>query len=159
LALLSLESLKTKAFLRTRFDEDQARLSPDGKWLAYRSNESGRFEVFIQAFPPTGGKWQISNAGGAEPQWRGDGRELFYATLQDPARMMAVDIADRNGAIRAGVPHPLSDVRLPGGILRNRFVAAPDGKQFLAIVPPEQKAASSFTVIVNWPSLVKKTER
>jgi len=104
-----------------------------------------RFEVFIQAFPPAVGKWQISNAGGAEPQWRGDGRELFYTTLQDPARLMAVDIADSNGAIRAGIPHPLSDVRLPGGTLRNRFVPSRDGKKFLAIVPPEQKAANSFT--------------
>ena len=107
LVLLNLENLKTQNFRRTRFEEDEGRLSRDGKWLAYRSNESGRFEVFIQAFPPPGGKWQISGAGGGEPQWRGDGKELFYTTMQDPPRMMAVDIADNNGAIRAGIPHSL----------------------------------------------------
>ena len=156
LVLLNLESLKTQNFRRTRFEEDGARLSPDGKWLAYRSNESGRFEVFIQAFPPPGGKWQISGAGGGEPQWRGDGKELFYTTMQDPPRLMAVDIADGNGAIQAGVPHPLFDVGPPGGTVRNPFVPSRDGRKFLAIAPPEQKAANSFTVIVNWPSLIKK---
>jgi hypothetical protein len=156
LMLLSLESLKVQDFLHSRFVEDQARLSPDGKWIAYRSNESGRFELFIQALPPARGKWQISSAGGGEPQWRGDGKELFYSTLQDPARIMAVDISGGSGAIQAGIPHPLFDVRLPFGVLRNRLVVTGDGKKFLAIAPPEQKADNSFTVIVNWPSLLKK---
>jgi hypothetical protein len=156
LVVLSLESRKPQDFLRTRFREDQGQFSPDGKWLAYRSDESGRNEVYIRPFPPSGGKWQISAGGGGEPQWRGDGKELFYATLEDPARIMAVEFAVKNGAIEAGIPHPLFEVRLPGGPLRNRFVVTRDGKKFLAIVPPEQKAANSFTVIVNWPSLLKK---
>ncbi len=130
--------------------------SPDGKWLAYRSDESGRNEVYIRPFPPSGGKWQISAGGGGEPQWRGDGKELFYATLGDPARVMAVDIGVKNGAIEAGISHPLFEVRLPNAPLRNRWTVTRDGKKFLAIVPPEQKAANSFTVIVNWPSLLKK---
>ena len=156
LVVLNMETRKTQDFLRTPFGEDQGQLSPDGKWMAYRSNDSGRYEVFIRAFPPSGGKWQISNSGGGEPQWRGDGKELFYATLQDPARSMAVDSAAGTGAIRASVPHPLFDVRLPNASLRNRFLVTRDGKKFLAIGPPEQKAANSFTVIVNWPSLLKK---
>jgi Tol biopolymer transport system component len=156
LAVLSVEDRKTQDFGRPPFREQQGRLSPDGKWMAYQSNETGRFEVFIRAFPPAGRKWQISNAGGAEPEWRGDGKELFYTTPQDPARIMAVDVTDAKGAIKAGLPHALFDLRLPGGALRNRFVATPDGKKFLAIAPPEQKAANSFTVIVNWPSLTKK---
>jgi len=156
LVALSMETRKPQDFLRTRFSEDHGRLSPDGKWMAYQSNESGRSEVYIQAFPPSGGKWQISSSGGGEPQWRGDGKELFYTTLQDPARIMAVDIAAINGAIQAGIPHSLFEVRLPLGSLRNRFVATRDGKKFLAIVPPEQKAVNSFTVILNWPSILKK---
>ena len=136
--------------------ERQNQPSPDGRWMAYQSNETGRSEVFVRQVTTAGGKWQISKDGGGEPQWRGDGKELFYTTLQDPARIMAVDIADRNGAMQAGIPHPLFDVRLPAGTLRNRFAATRDGKKFLAIVPPEQKAANSFTVIVNWPSLLKK---
>ena len=70
--------------------------------------------------------------------------------------MMAVDIAVRNGAIQAGIPHALFEVRLPAGTMRNRDVGTRDGKKFLAIVPSEQRAANSFTVIVNWPSLLKK---
>jgi len=106
LQVLSTETRKRQDSQAQPFGERQGRLSPDGKWMAYQSNESGRFEVFIRPFPTVGGKWQISNAGGGEPQWRGDGKELFYTTLQDPARMMAADIADRNGAIHAGIPHP-----------------------------------------------------
>jgi len=153
---ISPETRKTQDFLRTKFTEDHARFSPDGKWMAYQSNESGRAEVYIQAFPPSGGKWQISSSGGMEPQWRADGKELFYTTLLDPARIMAVDIASANGSIQAGLPHVLFEVRLPLGSLRNRFVATRDGKKFLAIVPPEQKSVNNFTVILNWPSLVKK---
>jgi hypothetical protein len=84
------------------------------------------------------------------------GKELFYGTLQDPARIMAVDIAAGNGAIRAGIPHPLFEARLHVGPARNRFVVTRDGNRFLAIVPSEQKPVNSFTMIVNWPSLLKK---
>ena len=136
--------------------EDQAVLSPDAKWMAYRSNETGRFEVFIRAVSPGTGKWQISTTGGGEPQWRGDGRELFYTTLDDKARVMAVEIGEGNGSIRPDAPRFLFDVRLPDGAVRNRFVPTRDGQRFLAIVPLERKAENSFTVIVNWPSLVNK---
>lgn len=152
-----METRKPQDFLHTKMVlETQSRISPDGKWIAYRSNELGRFEVFIRPLPATGGQWQISNSGGGEPQWRADGKELFYTSLQEPARIMAVDIAVRNGGIDAGIPHSLFDVRLAGGYMRNRYVATRDGKKFLAIVQPEQKAANGFTVIVNWPALMKK---
>jgi Tol biopolymer transport system component len=156
LVVLSMETRKPQDFLRTRFGEDHGRVSPDGKWMAYRSNETGRYEVYVQSFPPGGVKERISAGGGGEPLWRGDGKELFYATLQDPARIMAVDIAVYKGAVQAGIPHPLFEVRLPPGTQRDRWVVTRDGKKFLAIVPPEQKAANSFTVILNWPSLLKK---
>ena len=156
LVVLSMESRKPQDFLRTQSSEDRGRFSPDGKWMAYISGESGRGEIYIRPFPPAAGRWQISTAGGREAQWRGDGKELFYTTLQDPARIMAVDIAVKNGAIQAGVPHTLFEVRLPPGNQRNRWVVTRDGQKFLAIVPSEQKPVNSFTVIVNWPSLLKK---
>ena len=158
LMVFSLESRKPQESLRTRFTEDRGRFSPDGKWLAYHSSESGRDEIYIRRFPPLppGGRWQISTLGGIEAQWRGDGKELFYTTPQDPARIMAVDIVVKNGSIEPGIPHPLFEVRLPIGVLRNRWLVTPDGKKFPAIVPPEQKAANGLAVILNWPSLLKK---
>jgi hypothetical protein len=155
LIVLSMESRKPKDFPRT-LHQIRGRFSPDGKWMAYRSGESGPGEIYIQPFPPAAGKWQISTGGGVDAQWRGDGKELFYTTLQDPARIMAVDIAVKNGAIEAGIPHPLFEVRLPPGIQRNRWVVTRDGQKFLATVPSEQKPVNSFTVIVNWPSLLRK---
>jgi Tol biopolymer transport system component len=75
-------------------------VSPDGKWIAYRSTETGRSEFYVEPFTGSAarGKWLISTGGGHEPQLRGDGKELFYATLQNPAHIMAVDIEERNGA-------------------------------------------------------------
>jgi hypothetical protein len=154
--LLPLDSRQPHDLLRTRFAEDHGQVSPDGKWLAYQSNESGRYDVYVQAFPPSGGKWQISSSGGSEPKRRGDGKELFYSTPQDPARIMAVDIAVKGGAIGPGIPRPLFEVIMPAGPWRNRWLVTRDGKKFLVVLPPEQKPINSFSVIVNWPSLLRK---
>jgi eukaryotic-like serine/threonine-protein kinase len=77
-------------FLQTPFRENEGRFSPDGRWIAYRSNESGRPEVYVQTFPAGGGKWQVSTSGGLLPQWRGDGREVFYTSTD--RKLMAVDV-------------------------------------------------------------------
>ena len=82
--------MKPYPMLETEFEEAQGFFSPDGRWFAYVSNESGRSEVYVQSFPQTGGKWLISTAGGAQPQWRGDGKELFY--IAPDKTLMAVDI-------------------------------------------------------------------
>ena len=142
--------------MRTRFEEDKGCFSPDGHWLAYQSDESGRAEVYIQPFPPDGRKWQISNDHGGAPQWRGDGRELYYSTLTNPSRMMAVDIAVKGNAILAGIPRLLFEAALAPLGPRNRWVVTRDGKRFLAVVPAERKPLNSFTVILNWPSLMAK---
>jgi Tol biopolymer transport system component len=156
LFILPLASRKPLDFLRTRFNEDRGRFSPDGHWLAYESYESGRAEVYLQPFPPTGEKWKISNAGGGGPQWRGDGRELYYSTLTDPAHLMVVDVAVAKHAIKAGIPHVLFDFNLAPSGARNRWVVTRDGQKFLAVVAAEQKPVNNFTVIVNWPSLLPK---
>jgi Tol biopolymer transport system component/tRNA A-37 threonylcarbamoyl transferase component Bud32 len=156
---VSPDNRKPQPFLATKFNEDEAQFSPDGKWIAYRSNESGRSEVYVQPFAGRDsglrGKWLISNTGGSEPRWRADGRELFYVSLHTPPKVMAVDIGEKNGASMPGIPHPLFEVRL-GVSGRNRIVVTPDGKKFLAIVPMEQKPANTINVIVNWPSLLRK---
>ena len=82
--------------------EINGRFSPDNRWFAYQSNESGRFEIYVQSFPPSGGKWQISSAGGNAPMWRGDGKELFYQTTDDTFYAVAIKVA--GNAIEVGLP-------------------------------------------------------
>jgi hypothetical protein len=100
-----------------------------------------------------GSSRQISTQGGLEPFWRGDSKGLFFCSLD--GKIMAVDIAEERGAIVPGIPHDLFRVRL-GPEVRNRWLATPDGKKFLVAQVTESKAVTSFTVILNWPSLLKK---
>jgi len=157
--MFSLEKRLPQPILQTRFNEDEARFSPNGKWIAYRSTESSRSEIYVVPSPGSSvlGKWVVSNAGGLEPQWRSDGKEIFYSSLfPGPAKIMAVDIEEKNGAIVAGVPHVLFETQTSlGG--RNRWVVTPDGKRFLVIVPVAQKPATTLNVVVNWPSLLRKS--
>jgi Tol biopolymer transport system component/tRNA A-37 threonylcarbamoyl transferase component Bud32 len=156
--LFSFEKRQPQPFLTTRFFEQQAQFSPDSKWIAYESNESGRAEVYVQPVADSGArnKWIVSNSGGYEPHWRGDGKELFYRRRGlDRAQIMAVDIAEKEGVIAAGTPHKLFEARV-GSEGRNRFVVTPDGQRFLAVVPLEQKPITSLNVILNWPSLLHK---
>jgi Tol biopolymer transport system component len=103
------DSGKRTMLLRTRANEIQARLSPDGRWLAYSSDESGRWEVYVQPFPLTGAKWQISVDGGSQPVWQRDGRELFF--LGADSRLMAVRI-DTTGSFSASAPQALFQARM-----------------------------------------------
>lgn len=88
---------------------DQAQFSPDGRWIAYNANESGRYEVYVVPFPPTGDKWQVSSAGGVQPRWRGDGNELYYLTPDGV--LMAVDIRT-DDKVHASTPRALFPTRL-----------------------------------------------
>ena len=132
---------------------DQAQVSPNGKWIAYRSSESGRTEVYVQSFPPSGGRWQVSTTGGSEPRWRRDGKELFYVTGTE---LMAVEVKADPSTFEAGIPKPLFGVRLPQSSLRNRYVVAANGQRFLFALPVEETTASPFTVVLNWAAGVKR---
>jgi Tol biopolymer transport system component len=127
----------------------RARFSPDGRWLAYVSNESGRYEVYVQPYPGPGGKWQISTEGGTEPAWNPNGRELFYRSGD---KMMAVDIAMQPGftvskprALFAGwyeaTPATFSN-----------YDVTPDGQRFLMLKRNEQEASAptQINVVLNW---------
>lgn len=152
ISLLSVETGTIQPY--TFAGEHRARFSPDGNWVAYQSPESGRVEVYIQPLPPTGAKWQISTGGGFQPQWRGDGKELFYASEARPTKIMAVDIKLQNETLKAGIPHLLFSVQmtLEG---RNGWVVTRDGKRFLMIVPQKDKGSSTgLPVIFNWPALL-----
>jgi len=135
--------------------EGGPRLSPDGHWLAYYTNETGRYEVYVTTFPSPGAKWQISTAGGAQPQWRRDGRELYYVSAD--GKLMAVTV--KGGAsFEAGVPQALCEMRMPYTALNNAtfYNAAGDGQRFLINTPLGGTTAAPLTVVVNWMAELKR---
>ena len=139
---------KPVPFLKTPFAETLPVLSPDGRLLAYQSNESGRNEVYVQTFPEAGGKWQISSSGGVEPKWSADGKQLFYRALDQ--KLMAVDVSSQGG-FSAGVPQTLFqgrfDITRPA---RDRYRPAADGKRFLLLAPLGREAMTPTIVVLNW---------
>ncbi len=134
--------------LQTKFDERNGRVSPSGRWIAYVSNETGSYEVYVLPFlPATGGKWQISTTGGLQPRWRADERELFY--LAGDGRVMAVPVrADRG--FEHGEPHQLFQTRLDPSVLINdrNYDVTGDGERFLITTP--LGTTVPMTVVVNW---------
>jgi Tol biopolymer transport system component len=134
------------------FDEHYGVFSPDGKWVAYVSNESGKSEVYAVAFPHPVARFQVSTGGGTDPQWRHDGKEIFYV---DPdSKIMAVDLTSRGDSLQLGTPHMLLQARLQTN-LDPPYAATADGKRFLANeLPPN--SASSLQVVFNWDAEVKK---
>jgi len=138
---------KPVPFLKTPFGELLPVFSPDGRFLAYQSNESGRYEVYVQSFPGPGGKWQISTAGGVEPRWRADGKELYYRAPDQ--RLMAVGIQNGSG-FEAGPPQPLFQARFDMTPSRDRYLPTADGRRFLTVAPLGREAMSPTTVVLNW---------
>jgi hypothetical protein len=146
-------------FLRDarRFSENQGQFSPDGRWVAYVSNQSGQNDVYVRAFATDfsggaaslGDSVLVSRGGGTAPRWRGDGREIFYLAPDDT--MMAVAV-DPGQAFRAGTPTPL--FQSPSGTIVGDVTA--DGNRFLLIVPVGHSASVPFTVVVNWTAGLKQ---
>jgi Tol biopolymer transport system component len=142
------QTRKAQPFLRTPFNESVPRFSPDGRWLAYISNESGRYEVYVQPYPG-GGKWPISTEGGTEPVWNPNGRELFY---RSGSKIMAVDISTQSG-FTAGKPHTLFEGPYePAPLTAPNYDVSPDGQRFLMLKPAEQAQAAptQINVVLNW---------
>jgi Tol biopolymer transport system component len=138
-------------FLHTPFNAQNAQFSPDGHWIAYQSDESGRFEIYAAPFPGPGGKRQISNSGGQYPRWRADGKELFY--IAPDQRLMAAQIAIRGGEFETGEVHPLFGPLLTGNSYQ--YDVSADGQRILAITP-RQTASEPLTIVQNWPAGLKK---
>jgi eukaryotic-like serine/threonine-protein kinase len=133
---------------------EEGQFSPDGKWVAYRSQESGSDEIFIQDFPPTGRKWQVSNGGGVNPSWRRDGKEVFY--LQGK-KLLAVDVKTDGRNFQAGAPHVLFEARIRS-LGRNSYLPSPDGQKFLVSMSPPEELAVAITVVTNWVEMMKKQD-
>jgi Tol biopolymer transport system component len=143
---------KPVRFLASPADEMHGNFSPEGHLVAYTSNESGRFQVFVQTLPLSDRKWQVSTTGGYEPRWRSDGREIYY--LSEDRKVMAV-------AVGAGpsfsVPRVLFQTRVPAGVTPNRthFVPSPDGQRFLVNTESGEEEPAFITVVTNWAARLK----
>ena len=144
---------KPLVFLQTQFSESWGRFSPDGRWIAYQSNESGRDEVYVASFRGPGGKWQVSTAGGFHPRWRRDGTEIFY--LAPDSRLMAAAVNGHRSAFDVGTVRPLFNSR----VITTQgwaYDVSPDGQRFLVNSRAEETASRPITLVVNWPALLKK---
>ena len=142
---------KAEPFLRTPAMESRPLFSPDGHWLAYQSNESSQFEVFVRPFPGPGGKWQISTGGGMMPVWSRNGRELFYRTID--SRILVANYTARGDTFQADKPKLWSEKSLPSAGSHSNFDLAPDGKRFAVILAPgggEEKPPNHVTFLLNF---------
>jgi hypothetical protein len=147
---------KPYLFLQTEFNETHAQFSPDGRFVCYTSDESGRAEVYVQSFPAAGGKWQISTGGGDQAQWRRDGKELFY--MAPDKNLMAVPIATNN-SFAPGSPVALFATRTPAGNStgeRNHFTVSADGERFLVNNLLDEASRQPITFVLNWAAALKQ---
>lgn len=133
--------------VKTQFAEHGGVVSPDGRFLAYRSNESGRSEVYVQEFPEARSKFQVSTNGGADPFWKGDGRELYYRTRD--RRIIAVPIQP-GATFNVGPPETLFETTFATVTARGLYRPTPDGQRFLVVAPLGREAIPPTTVVVNW---------
>jgi Tol biopolymer transport system component len=148
---VSIPDMKPAEFLKATSTLKTARFSPDGKWVAYSSSESGKWEIYVTSFPDAHGKWQVSNAGGTQPRWRGDGKELFYLSPDD--KLMAVPV--KTGAnFDAGTPTVLFQAYLRETVAATSeqffYDVSRDGQKFL-INTQLKSAITPMSVILNWP--------
>jgi Tol biopolymer transport system component len=139
------------AFLSTPFNEGSARFCPDGKWIAYTSDESGRDEIYVQPFPKGGDKLPISIGGGSEPYWRGDGKEIFY--LSADRKLMAVAVRTTGTQLEAGSPTVLFRTIVPSLLdARSHYVPAADGQRFLVVADLPENQSAPVNVVLNFPA-------
>jgi eukaryotic-like serine/threonine-protein kinase len=143
---------KPRPFLQTPAFEGGAMFSPDGHWLAYTSDETGRYEVYVQPFEGPGGKWQVSTEGGQQPRWAHSGRELFYLGL-DQGKVMAVDLTTQP-TFSAGKPRLVSQTQGIGGIappMASNYDVSPDGQHFLRVKSADwTQLPTQIIVVLNW---------
>jgi serine/threonine protein kinase len=140
-------------FLQTPFNDRLGFFSPDGRWIAYISDESGKSEVCVQTFPASAVRWQVSTKGGLIPTWRGDGKEMFY--LSADKKLMAVDVKT-GSTFEAGIPKVLFDLSEARIVSGAGYAVTADGQRFIFVRQMEQTAPPSLAVVVNWTADLKK---
>jgi hypothetical protein len=152
--IYDVERKSSRPLLASAFNEGWARISPDGRWIAYASDESQQREVYVRSFPEGPVKLQISTAGGGEPQWRADGRELFYIAPDNTITSVAVrstatsfDASKPEGLFTANVDQNKS--------IRNQYAVSRDGQRFLVLSLVDRNA-SPIVAIFNWRGLLRQ---
>jgi serine/threonine protein kinase len=147
---------KPRVFVQTEFAETYPAFSPDGRWVAYTSTESGRGEIYVVPFPGPGGKWQVSQGGGAFARWRGDSAELFF---QSEEGLMSAAVDGRGTAFVVGKISPLFKPRIRGvgfgGSNAHNYDVTPDGQRFLIAVTEDAPTEPPITLLVNWPAALR----
>lgn len=136
----------------TAFDQRTGKFSPDAHFIAYVSNESGRTEVYVQRFPLSSDKWQISTGGGEQPLWRSDGKELFFVT--EDMKVMAVDLKIE-GKFESAIPRELFQGNMKKGYAYS-YAATADGQRFLMSAPVDAPAGAPMTIVLNWANGLKR---
>jgi serine/threonine-protein kinase len=144
---------KPFAVASTRFTEMGGVFSPDRRWIAYESNETGQTEVYAQPFPPTGGRYQVSSAGGRHPTWRPDGKELFFLAPPD-ARLMSVSVVSGQ-QLELGKPVRLFTTNA-SAISGRQYAVSRDGTRFLVNTQMQHGSGEPITVVVNWLAAATK---
>jgi|ERR1700754_1680402 len=149
------DTSKPVPFLLTNFDERGAKFSPNGRWVAYESNESGTNEVCVRPFPATPGKWQVSTSGGQQPRWRRDGKELFY--LSADHKLMSVEVSTDGSTFEHRTPTALFGTRV-GGIDTpgDYYDVTADGQRFILNNRVAEAAFTPITVVLNWTADLKR---
>jgi eukaryotic-like serine/threonine-protein kinase len=137
----------------TNFSDVTPSFSPDSKWLAYANNETGRMEVYVQPFPSGAGRWQVSTAGGATPNWRKDGKELFF--ILPDGQIMAVGVSQNGASVQLGAPHALFKAATVSGP-NGPYTVSADGKKFVMNTVLPQSITEPLTLITNWPADLKQ---
>lgn len=147
---------KPFAVVQTPFNEMKGRLSPDGKWIAYQSNESGTTQITVQSFPPSGARWQVSTNGGYQPKWRRDGRELFY--VGPDKKLMVAQVKTEGNRFEVGAPQTLFEMRIGNLPLTGSpfYDVTRDGRRFIASTAVEETAPTPMTVLLNWNAGLKQ---
>jgi serine/threonine protein kinase len=155
--IASVSDRKARMLLNTPFDEWSPAFSPDGRYLAYVSNESGKYEIYVRTFPAAGGKWQVSTGGGAFPQWRRDGKEIFFVKYPEKI-LMAADVKS-GSTFEVGTPHALFQTRIRRSDSGVEYAVSPDGSRFLIDSLVDEGMTESFTVVQNWTALLGSPRR
>jgi Tol biopolymer transport system component len=146
--MLGIEKRKASLYLQTEFNEQEAQFSPDGRWMAYVSDESKTFQVYVRSFPISGGKWQVSVSGGSQPRWRRDGKELYFISPDKKVMAVAVKLG---ASFEAGVPKVLFTSRIvEGNSIGMNYDVSGDGQRFLINTVNAEVKQDPITVVANW---------
>ena len=156
LVLLSTSGGKMTRFLTTKTSETNGQISPDGKWVAYASNESGDWEIYVTTYPTAAGKWQVSRGGGTEPRWRGDGKEIFY--IGAGSTLTAVPVSSE-GTFAAGNPTPLFRTQLRAQVSSTdqfSYDVTKDGQRFLVNRYAKPAQVAPLHIVLNATADLRK---